>query len=46
MTAIWPNLPNTKPMLAVLCGRLLAWVPLFHAAACALACKAKERIML
>ena len=29
MTAIWPNLPGARPMLAVLCGRLLAWVPLF-----------------
>jgi hypothetical protein len=28
MTAIWPNLPNARPVLAALCGRLPAWVPL------------------
>ena len=29
MTAIWLNLPSANPMLAVLFGRLLAWVLLF-----------------
>jgi hypothetical protein len=46
MTTIWPDLPSARPMLAVLCGHLLVWVPPVHAAACALACKARKRIML